>query len=90
MSLVRLVSEDKDDYPQPDEPFHAVRADSGWWSVDAKRNGEYDWVFDADEVERVPAHRGQYWPHHFGEFHFDVWNSESVYYAKHRKPGEAT
>lgn len=58
------------------------------YPVDAMRSGKCDRGFYVTEVERVPVHRGEYNPDHWGERHPKEYNALS-YLARRRKPGEA-
>lgn len=81
MSLVKIKYES-------DRVRQAIRQPEGFWlvEIDGKR-----YPYDDDEVIRVPAHRSEYDPDHWGEVSQE--DAEQYDYfgkPRHRKEGPAT
>lgn len=92
MSLVRI----KDEVDSPD-PYYAVQVgtrrdgvlDDPFWMVYPNGPDKHGYPYEDWEVERVPAHRGEYHPNYYWELEHEAYNSWTAKTAKHRKEGEA-
>lgn len=91
MSLVKI----KDEVDSP-KPYYAVQVgtrregafDDPFWLVYPNGPDKAGYPYEDYEVERVPAHRGEYNPEYWGELNPDYYNS-FWRMNTHRKEGEA-